>query len=70
MRTTPFQFSTCGIVYQAKIIGVYGERQNLEFDDAINEIRKWILYEGLPESWGADGVELFPDECYEYLPTN
>ena len=28
--------------YRGKIVGVYGERQNLEFDDAINEIRKWI----------------------------
>jgi hypothetical protein len=58
--------------YRGKIVGVYGsgECQNLEFDDAIKEIRKWILYEGSPESWGADGVELFPSECYEYLPTN
>ena len=45
------------------IVGIYGE-DDLEFDETLKVVKNWILYEGSPESWGAEGVELNPPGGY------
>ena len=42
-----------------KIVGICGENV-LAFDDALKVVKNWIYYEGSPESWRAEGVDLKP----------